>query len=1019
MNSEFSLVIIHEGHTTTQKILERGFSYLEQESGLKFRVIEVKPDTIYSIGELEVPVLVRCGSPWVANLTQKLVRDGKPYLYFIDDDFWSIDFSSALGRYYRSPSILASLEIILSNAEIIVTNTKILADRVRKFNSKVSVVPPYFDFMLVDNTSSTKVNPSKPPGSLRIGFASNHSRLPDFKPIEETLLGILRDYSNCEIDIIGFTPDLLREHPSVNIFPHMDSYEEYIAFQLHRDWDIGLAPLRPSRQNSAKTNNKYREYAAMSIAGVYADEAPYDEVIIGETGMKAGHRPQEWDRAIRELLDNVDLRRQIVANGLVDVRIKYSISNVMDSWLKILEEIAKVDRHNVIDWNRDNVSVRQSRLGSTWFLFRTQGFLTWSAYYIRRIKLMAYHALSEKPKETEFFISSITSASTWLPPRDRFGQIPPMISVVLTIDNDDSFDSVFSAIDSILIQKMTDYELLIIADTDKPDILEYLNSLHSTRSNIGIIFHLNLINSFAISFAEGYLKTRGSYVLPATGKMIYAADALKDLYSRVPRNLKAQPVCILAKSVESVPQNPFVPNGSESTVLFWPKQDTEFEFVSLIDRRIFESIGLFDPHDSISHFTRYDLWKRIASNYDIDYLDKYLASSSSAQKASETSSSNLNWPLLEWIGHNRDALLLPNTILGYNVCTVPEWVLQQNTKSSKKSRRIKRKPQIAVVSYGPTNDAELYFNYLPEQKRQPFKLISYPTTDEFDKSILSTADAVIWVNEDQSRLRLEEVDEHDDRPNYRINSKVSVDESFLELRGLDFSRKAPLLKRILLCGSKDITLPASRIPFWLSKERVNPPLPTFARETNSLTITVICDANSIDTIKTIVAHELAFFAGKTRTKVRLLLFTPAQAKDSEWPASDWFEVQRLPFAENKAIALRRISRNYPDFLMWGTKDDISLLGGPGLSSEAIAAILGCFNVFLSQVKLHNDVDYRVYNPNILGPRGFEPLLTFLNALSEDPDLREEFAKNNQSVAISHNDGSRTKKIIQMLMDSAR
>lgn len=385
VSTKWSLVLIHEGYTTTLKILERGFLQLSKAHGLDFRTVEFRSGDELEIETHEIPLFIRCVSPWSAGLANQLTEIGRPYFYYLDDDLMSLDISTDLGRYYRQPLILSAYRQIISGANLVITNSKTLAKRIVKLNDNVEVLPAFFDFELLPsrNGTSVEIDPSLP---VKIGFASNISRLRDLKGIEGVLLETLTKYPNCEVDIVGLLPVQLAGHPRVQVFPHLTSYEDYIRFQLSRSWQIGLAPLRNTKQNSAKTNNKYREYGAMGIPGVYADLAPYGEVIHRVTGMKVSQSPRAWKRCIEELLEDHSLRSSIRDNAFSDVRAKYDIALVMNLWFEKMEHSFNDDLRDPAIWDKRNFHSSVSKFYVLWYVFRTHTPMRAMAYFINTLR---------------------------------------------------------------------------------------------------------------------------------------------------------------------------------------------------------------------------------------------------------------------------------------------------------------------------------------------------------------------------------------------------------------------------------------------------------------------------------------------------------------------------------------------------------------------------------------------------------------------------------------------------------
>jgi len=143
----------------------------------------------------------------------------------------------------------------------------------------------------------------------------------------------------------------------IRFFEHTNSYTDFIRFQASRNWAIGLAPLCDNSANRAKTNNKYREYGACRIAGIYSDMPPYQGCVEdGLTGLLAGPSSEAWLSAILRLALQPDERYRIAGQAESDVREKYCVTAIASAWGNCIRE-AHTELHQ-----------RPSRLRLAWIM---------------------------------------------------------------------------------------------------------------------------------------------------------------------------------------------------------------------------------------------------------------------------------------------------------------------------------------------------------------------------------------------------------------------------------------------------------------------------------------------------------------------------------------------------------------------------------------------------------------------------------------------------------------------------
>ena len=117
----------------------------------------------------------------------------------------------------------------------------------------------------------------------------------------------------------------------------MDFLQDYDAFYRRFagfGFDIGLAPLPDDEFYRAKSNNKFREYAASRVAGIYSDMVVYrDCVDDGRTGLLVPDVPDGWFTAMGRLIDDGPLRGRIQQEAFMYARERYGVAQAAEAWL--------------------------------------------------------------------------------------------------------------------------------------------------------------------------------------------------------------------------------------------------------------------------------------------------------------------------------------------------------------------------------------------------------------------------------------------------------------------------------------------------------------------------------------------------------------------------------------------------------------------------------------------------------------------------------------------------------------
>lgn len=271
---------------------------------------------------------------WVPSFMQK--RGGR-YALFLDDNFWECEVTEELREYYSDVLTRRTLDEFVRRSAVVIVNSSFLADRLcRRFpEASIELVPAHFDFSVLPVHDLPPRDIRMP---LRVGYAGT-TRGDAFDAVTEAIIALLRDRpGQVEFEFIGFVPERLRHLPGVAVFPPLPDYAKFLAFKQSRQWDVGLAPLGADPFTQSKTNNKYREYGAMGIAGIYQGVEPYlGSVEPGIDGLLAGSDPASWYDTIVGLIDDVGRARRLGSEAHRRVRERHDVTRVVQRWTEILD----------------------------------------------------------------------------------------------------------------------------------------------------------------------------------------------------------------------------------------------------------------------------------------------------------------------------------------------------------------------------------------------------------------------------------------------------------------------------------------------------------------------------------------------------------------------------------------------------------------------------------------------------------------------------------------------------------
>lgn len=264
-------------------------------------------------------------------------RLGKTIIYEVDDNFPAMGIKTALGAYHSWQPRTWVLDEFFRVADIIHVYSKPMFERAIKHNSCVKLIKSYFDFDLISKLPKRQAVQSLP---LKIAYQTSRGAADTMmKMFIEPLDRIISENpGQVEFHFWGKEMPPLMNRNAIKLHPFKSNYESFIksAYQCH--FDIGLAPIENDVFSQSKTNNKYREYGGMGVAGIYSKNPVYEECIIdGLTGIFVDDSSESWYLALQKLVEDSILRNNIQINAQKHVRENYSIENSIQTWNETLD----------------------------------------------------------------------------------------------------------------------------------------------------------------------------------------------------------------------------------------------------------------------------------------------------------------------------------------------------------------------------------------------------------------------------------------------------------------------------------------------------------------------------------------------------------------------------------------------------------------------------------------------------------------------------------------------------------
>ena len=308
----------------------------------------VTPSPLYYGQAAEIVVVDRywrpdCTAQMAAALAANVRQSGAKLVYQIDDDLLALPGDDPLAAAKRE--IVATF---LREADGVIVSTPALRARYAAHNAQIRVVGNALDErLLVQAEITTPANPQR----VVLGYMGTHTHDADLLLLLPALTQLAQTtHTALELQIVGglANPETRAQleqlpFPVTHLTPPVVEYPQFLPwFTGNVYWDIALAPLYNTPFNRAKSDIKFLDYAALGAAGIYSDLPVYNESVRhGETGLLAANDTASWVAALRSLIEQPALRRELAANARRYLYNERILVVRATDWADALETIGK------------------------------------------------------------------------------------------------------------------------------------------------------------------------------------------------------------------------------------------------------------------------------------------------------------------------------------------------------------------------------------------------------------------------------------------------------------------------------------------------------------------------------------------------------------------------------------------------------------------------------------------------------------------------------------------------------
>lgn len=276
---------------------------LARQGVVEYRAVQEMRLRTDDLDWADLVLLGRLDSWYERRLTRMLKGSGRFLAYILDDDLLNIPLNVSSASFYAQPGIQRNIRDMIAMSDGIVSpSPRLLEKYATDGRAAIRIEEPALD--------PVAYRPHEPGAPVKIGFAGSIDRTEDIEKIlKQALLRIKAEYGGkVRFEFFGAVPAFANQLDAKCV-PYSEDYDHYRQKLNELAWDIGLAPMPGTPFHACKHYNKFCEYAAAGIAGVYSDCEPYTFIPDRERyGRFCANDSQMWYEQIRSSIEDAVTR---------------------------------------------------------------------------------------------------------------------------------------------------------------------------------------------------------------------------------------------------------------------------------------------------------------------------------------------------------------------------------------------------------------------------------------------------------------------------------------------------------------------------------------------------------------------------------------------------------------------------------------------------------------------------------------------------------------------------------------
>jgi glycosyltransferase involved in cell wall biosynthesis len=290
--------------------------------GAKLRALQAfrrqRKIDVERVWEFDLIYLQKGIFPGLDSSWELKMAENRPIIVDLDSAVWLPRDGEELRLpfYHREESF----QKLLQQAKSVVAGNEFIANHVRPFNPRVTVIPTSIDTARYRRASTAPV----------VGWIGSRTALPDLKPLASVF------------QQLNLTPRVIAGGDPGSLGFKVDFREWSLATEVDElaQIGIGIAPLPETPWANSLCGVKLLQYMACGMPVVASPVGVHREIIQhGVNGLLAA-TPDEWRDCLKQLIGDESLRQRLGAAGRETVASRYDIQNAAEQVAAVLEAAA-------------------------------------------------------------------------------------------------------------------------------------------------------------------------------------------------------------------------------------------------------------------------------------------------------------------------------------------------------------------------------------------------------------------------------------------------------------------------------------------------------------------------------------------------------------------------------------------------------------------------------------------------------------------------------------------------------